>query len=115
MPERADLAPNPVFATARAHARDSRIDRHAHRRAQLIVLAQGALRLECDDRVLTVPPGQAAFLPGGLPHKTRARVALVLGESEVADGTVVVKDLRSGEQTAVAQDSVAAHLRTLLG
>ena len=47
--------------------------------------------------------------------KWGARVALVLGESEVADGTVVVKDLRSGEQTAVAQDSVAAHLRTLLG
>ena len=68
MPERADLAPNPVFATARAHAQGSRIGRHAHRRAQLIVLAQGALRLECDDRVLTVPPGQAAFLPGALPH-----------------------------------------------
>lgn len=47
--------------------------------------------------------------------KWGARVALVLGESEVADGTVVVKDLRSGEQTAVAQDSVTAHLRTLLG
>ncbi len=47
--------------------------------------------------------------------KWGARIALVLGESEVADGTVVVKDLRSGEQTAVAQDSVAAHLRTLLG
>lgn len=47
--------------------------------------------------------------------KWGARIALVLGESEVVDGTVVVKDLRSGEQTAVAQDSVAAHLRTLLG
>ncbi|TGB61826.1 histidine--tRNA ligase, partial [Salmonella enterica subsp. enterica serovar Enteritidis] len=31
--------------------------------------------------------------------KWGARIALVLGESEVADGTVVVKDLRSGEQT----------------
>lgn len=47
--------------------------------------------------------------------KWGARVAVVLGESEVANGTAVVKDLRSGEQTAVAQDSVAAHLRTLLG
>jgi len=47
--------------------------------------------------------------------KWGARVALVLGESEVADGNVVVKDLRSGEQTTVAQDSVAAHVRTLLG
>ena len=47
--------------------------------------------------------------------KWGARVALVLGESEVADHTVVVKDLHSGEQTTVAQDSVAAHLHTLLG
>ena len=47
--------------------------------------------------------------------KWGARVALVLGESEIANHTVVVKDLRSGEQTAVEQDSVAAHLRTLLG
>ncbi|WP_194206184.1 histidine--tRNA ligase [Superficieibacter sp. 1612_C1] len=46
--------------------------------------------------------------------KWGARVALVLGESEIANHTVVVKDLRSGEQTAVEQDSVAAHLRTLL-
>ena len=47
--------------------------------------------------------------------KWGARVALVLGEAEIADGNVVVKDLRSGEQTTVTQDSVAAHLRTLLG
>ncbi|ETJ38391.1 Helix-turn-helix protein, partial [human gut metagenome] len=39
----------------------------------------------------------------------------LIDKSEVANGTAVVKDLRSGEQTAVAQDSVAAHLRTLLG
>ena len=47
--------------------------------------------------------------------KWGARVALVVGESEIADGNVVVKDLRSGEQTTVTQESVAAHLRTLLG
>ncbi|TCC14258.1 histidine--tRNA ligase [Kosakonia quasisacchari] len=47
--------------------------------------------------------------------KWGARVALVLGETEIADGNVVVKDLRSGEQSTVTQESVAAHLRTLLG
>ncbi|TNC53479.1 histidine--tRNA ligase [Klebsiella quasipneumoniae] len=47
--------------------------------------------------------------------KWGARIALVVGESEIADGNVVVKDLRSGEQTTVTQESVAAHLRTLLG
>ena len=47
--------------------------------------------------------------------KWGASIALVLGESEVANGEVVVKDLRSGEQTTVTRDGVAAHLRTLLG
>ena len=36
--------------------------------------------------------------------KWGARVALVLGEDEVAKGEVVVKDLRTGEQQNVAQD-----------
>ena len=47
--------------------------------------------------------------------KWGARIALVLGESEVEQATVVVKDLRSGEQTTVTQEGVAAHLRTILG
>ncbi|AFJ46152.1 histidine--tRNA ligase [Shimwellia blattae] len=47
--------------------------------------------------------------------KWGARIALVLGEDEVANHQVVVKDLRSGEQEAVAQDAVAERLRALLG
>ncbi|HAZ55338.1 MAG TPA: histidine--tRNA ligase, partial [Franconibacter helveticus] len=47
--------------------------------------------------------------------KWGARVALVLGENEVANRQVVVKDLRSGEQQTVAQSEVATHLQTLLG
>lgn len=58
----------PVQVVATDHPRGSRIARHHHGAAQLIVLLRGAMRLELDDRVLTVPPGHAAFLPGGLPH-----------------------------------------------
>ncbi|WP_256739980.1 His/Gly/Thr/Pro-type tRNA ligase C-terminal domain-containing protein, partial [Cronobacter sakazakii] len=47
--------------------------------------------------------------------KWGARIALVLGEDEVANRQVVVKDLRSGEQQALAQSELAAHLQTLLG
>lgn len=47
--------------------------------------------------------------------KWGAGVALALGESEVADASVVVKDLRSGEQVTLAWDYVATHLRVLLG
>ena len=46
--------------------------------------------------------------------KSGARVALVLGENEVAAGQVVVKNLASGEQEILAQADVAAHLAALL-
>jgi histidyl-tRNA synthetase len=47
--------------------------------------------------------------------KWGARAALVLGETEVANGQVVVKDLRTGEQTTVEQVNAVAHLQALLG
>ncbi|PSW64042.1 histidine--tRNA ligase [Photobacterium leiognathi] len=43
-----------------------------------------------------------------------AAVALVLGENEIAENTVVVKDLHGGEQTTMAQDEVAAKLAALI-
>nr|WP_113867192.1 histidine--tRNA ligase [Brenneria salicis]NMN90888.1 histidyl-tRNA synthetase [Brenneria salicis ATCC 15712 = DSM 30166]RBP61530.1 histidyl-tRNA synthetase [Brenneria salicis ATCC 15712 = DSM 30166]RLM30402.1 histidine--tRNA ligase [Brenneria salicis ATCC 15712 = DSM 30166] len=46
--------------------------------------------------------------------KSGARVALVLGENEVAAGQVVVKNLSNGEQDTLAQTDVAARLATLL-
>ncbi|MFB9135084.1 histidine--tRNA ligase [Vibrio olivae] len=46
--------------------------------------------------------------------KVGAAVALVLGENEVADNTVVVKDLVGGEQTTYAQSDVAAKLAELI-
>lgn len=46
--------------------------------------------------------------------KVGAAVALVLGENEVADNTVVVKDLVGGEQTTYAQSDVVAKLAELI-
>ncbi|PSV25571.1 histidine--tRNA ligase [Photobacterium sp. GB-27] len=43
-----------------------------------------------------------------------AAVALVLGENEIAENSVVVKDLHGGEQTTMAQDEVAAKLAALI-
>ncbi|EAR56977.1 histidyl-tRNA synthetase [Photobacterium sp. SKA34] len=43
-----------------------------------------------------------------------AAVALVLGENEIAENSVVVKDLHGGEQTTIAQDEVAAKLAALI-
>ncbi|CAI1862059.1 histidine--tRNA ligase [Serratia marcescens] len=47
--------------------------------------------------------------------KWGARIALILGESEVAAQQVVLKDLRSGEQETLAQSEVAARLALMLG
>lgn len=71
MPSEIPVAPegaNPIVALARDHARGVRIGRHAHAQAQVLALLSGALRLELDDRVLSVPPGRAAFLAGGVMH-----------------------------------------------
>nr|WP_306416329.1 histidine--tRNA ligase [Vibrio sp. D449a] len=46
--------------------------------------------------------------------KVGAVVALVLGENEVADNTVVLKDLVGGEQEVVAQSEVAAKVAALI-
>ncbi|HHQ6574341.1 TPA: histidine--tRNA ligase [Serratia fonticola] len=47
--------------------------------------------------------------------KWGARIALILGENEVAAQQVVIKDLRSGEQETLAQSEVAARLALMLG
>jgi len=47
--------------------------------------------------------------------KWGARIALVLGEDEVAAQQVVVKDLQSGEQETLAQSELAGRLASMLG
>ncbi len=46
--------------------------------------------------------------------RSGARLALVLGERDIAAGTVGVKDMVSGEQQAVALDGVVAEVRARL-
>jgi histidyl-tRNA synthetase len=46
--------------------------------------------------------------------KVGAVIALVLGESEIADNNVVLKDLKNGEQTIVSQNEIADKLKEYL-
>ncbi|MFG2828433.1 histidine--tRNA ligase [Streptomyces sp. NPDC048434] len=48
-------------------------------------------------------------------NRSGARLALVAGERDLAEGVVQLKDLESGEQTAVALDGVAEEVRRRLG
>ncbi|HHE4650544.1 TPA: histidine--tRNA ligase [Morganella morganii] len=47
--------------------------------------------------------------------KNGARIALILGEDEIANGTVTVKELTTGEQQTLAQSGLSARLSELLG
>lgn len=46
--------------------------------------------------------------------RSGARVAIIVGENEAAEGTATLRDLAKGEQTMVKRDEVAAHVRTML-
>lgn len=46
--------------------------------------------------------------------KSGARIALVLGPTEVENGVVQVKDLGAGEQREVARDALIPHVRAIL-
>ncbi|MEV0373468.1 histidine--tRNA ligase [Streptomyces sp. NPDC050636] len=48
-------------------------------------------------------------------NRSGARLALVAGERDLAEGLVQVKDLESGEQTPVALDAVVEEIRRRLG
>ncbi|MEJ8646904.1 histidine--tRNA ligase [Streptomyces sp. MS1.AVA.3] len=48
-------------------------------------------------------------------NRSGARLALVAGERDLAEGVVQLKDLESGEQSAVALDGVAEEIRRRLG
>ncbi|MFC9733320.1 histidine--tRNA ligase [Streptomyces roseolus] len=48
-------------------------------------------------------------------NRSGARIALVAGERDLAEGVVQVKDMQSGEQRAVALDGVLDAVRDLLG
>ncbi|TVR96543.1 MAG: histidine--tRNA ligase [Trueperaceae bacterium] len=74
-------------------------------------LAQLARALRSEHRI---EHGYVARNPGkGLRDADRsgARLAVMRGSRERADGTFQVKDLRSGEQHTVPEDALAEHLR----
>ncbi len=46
--------------------------------------------------------------------RSSARLALIVGEQEVADGTVTVRDLVSSDQVTVDRDAIVDHVRKVL-
>lgn len=82
---------------------------------QALLLAEQLRSADEQLRVLTHCGGGSFKSQLRRADRSGAKVALILGESEVADGTVAVKDLRDGgEQTTVAQHAASAHIAKLL-
>jgi len=48
-----------------------------------------------------------------LADREAAAYALITGETELAAGQVVLKDLKTTEQTSVARDQIVSKLRSL--
>ena len=46
--------------------------------------------------------------------RSGARVAVIVGEQELAEGTATVRDLRLGEQQTVPRDELVARVRTIV-
>jgi histidyl-tRNA synthetase len=44
-------------------------------------------------------------------NSTRQRFALILGDSELRNGTVSIKDLKNGSQEEISQDSILNFLQ----
>jgi AraC-like DNA-binding protein len=64
-----DTATCPIVGLA-VEKRGHRSDWHAHRRAQLLYQAVGAVTLHTADHIGQLAPSQAVWLPAGLRHRT---------------------------------------------
>jgi quercetin dioxygenase-like cupin family protein len=47
-------------------------DSHTHQGEQFVFVLEGLIRFEVGEELFEVGPGQAAFVPSGIPHATKA-------------------------------------------
>lgn len=64
-----EALPRPVVAFANDYPAGHVIDRHRHRRAQLLYAASGVMRVATDQGIWVVPPQRAVWLPAGVRHE----------------------------------------------
>jgi histidyl-tRNA synthetase len=51
----------------------------------------------------------------GLADKFKAKYALIMGEIEVKDGLIIVRDMAKGEQSTMKYDKIIPHMKKVLG
>ena len=99
-----------AFAAAEAAVDVFVVDTAGGREALLLTAELRAAGIRCD-RAFDGRSMKAQFKAA---DRSGARVALVMGEREVADGTVTVRDLSTGDQEAVGRADLLDHVRKRL-
>ncbi len=79
--------PRPVLAVSNDYPPAFELDRHQHRRGQLLYAARGVIAVSTPEGAWVAPPERAVWIPGGTPHSVRMVGAVstrsVLIETEV--------------------------------
>ena len=64
----ADDAANPIVGIEWDNPAPRRVERHSHRRGQLIYPERGSVTVEAEDAHFVVPPHRAVWVPPEIPH-----------------------------------------------
>jgi hypothetical protein len=63
--------PRPVLAISNDYPASYELDRHQHRRGQLLYAARGVIAVSTPEGAWVAPPERAVWIPGGTPHSVR--------------------------------------------
>jgi AraC-like DNA-binding protein len=66
-----DHIARPVVAIGNDYPHSFELDRHQHRRGQLLYAARGVVAVNTPEGAWVAPPERAVWIPGGTPHSVR--------------------------------------------
>jgi AraC-like DNA-binding protein len=71
IPSDFENVPRPVLAISNEYPASFELDRHQHRRGQLLYAARGVIAVSTPEGAWVAPPERAVWIPGGTPHSVR--------------------------------------------
>ena len=71
IPNEFENIPRPVLAISNEYPASFELDRHQHRRGQLLYAARGVIAVSTPEGAWVAPPERAVWIPGGTPHSVR--------------------------------------------
>ena len=77
-PEELEGLPRPVAALANDYPDGHVIQRHRHRRAQLVYAARGVMTVKAEAGAWVVPPQRAVWMPPGMAHEVHCAGELAM-------------------------------------